>query len=263
MPAVRDRSGRLTELRTPSGRVVWGRSGPARARRQRMTAAGTSATVYVYDEIGYWGITAADFVPALDSLDATRIELRVNSPGGDVYEGIAIYEALLRHPAEVVAHVDGLAASIATVILAAADTVVMAPTADLMIHDAWSATVGDEADHLAAAAVLSQVSDNIASIYARRAGGEAKGWRKTMKAERWYTAAEAVDAGLADRVRDDDQGDDVEADLAAALTGIGPSLRAGLAQAIEDRRGWDEALRLAERTTWDGPAVAITEGLAS
>lgn len=159
-----------------------------------------AATIHVYDEIGYWGVTAQDFVAELQGVTAGRIELHVNSPGGDVFDGIAIMQALKSHSAHVTVTVDSLAASIASVIAMAGDRVVMAKNATMMIHDGHSLAIGNAADMRQTADLLDKVSDNIASVYAERAGGTVEEWRDRMRAETWYSADEAVAAGLADEV---------------------------------------------------------------
>jgi ATP-dependent protease ClpP protease subunit len=162
--------------------------------------AATVAEVYIYDEIGMWGMTAGDFVNEVRGITASAIELHINSPGGEVFDGIAIYNALKSHRATVAVHVDGLAASIASVIAMAGDTVSMARNATMMIHDGLMVCVGNAADMARAVELLNKTSDNIADIYAAKAGGDVKAWRKLMQAETWYSADEAVAAGLADEV---------------------------------------------------------------
>jgi len=132
------------------------------------------------------------------------IELHINSPGGMVYDGLTIYNALKDHPARVEAIVDGIAASSASWILQAAEHRTMNRHSELMIHDGLALTIGTAADHLETAALLDRLSDNLASIYAERAGGDTANWRAAMRAETWYTAAEAADAGLADEAVTDD-----------------------------------------------------------
>lgn len=173
----------------------------------------TPPKLYLYDPVDpYFGVTATDFVTALGSLgDVDRLELHVNSPGGDVFDGLAITNSLRQHPAHVTAVIDGLAASVASVIaVGGADDVVMAPNAEMMIHDAWGLTVGPAETHREAADRLDMHSDNIASIYADKAQGDTADWRARMRAETWYVGSEAVDAGLADRLGlelEDDAGD--------------------------------------------------------
>ncbi|WP_327132005.1 Clp protease ClpP [Streptomyces sp. NBC_01343] len=161
---------------------------------------GGAAEVAIYDEIGWFGVTAADFINELKSVTASEITVRLNSPGGDVFDGIAILNALRSHNARITVSVDGLAASIASVIAMAGDTVIMQPQSQLMIHDAMSLCVGNAADMAEMADQLNRQSDNIASVYASRAGGSPEEWRDRMRNESWFTAEEAVEAGLADEV---------------------------------------------------------------
>jgi len=156
--------------------------------------------IFIYDEIGYWGITAADFARALQSLDTDAFTVRLNSPGGEVFDGIAIYNAIKQHRAHVTVQVDGLAASAASFIAQAGDEVVMTKNATMMIHDGMGMVMGNASDMRKQADVLDKASDNIASIYAERTGMKTEEWRAFMLAETWYNADEAVAAGLADRI---------------------------------------------------------------
>lgn len=178
------------------------------------------ARVDLFDVIG-WDVTPGEFVRDLLAIDAPIIDLHVNSPGGIVSDGLVIYNALRDHPARIEAIVDGLAASAASWIVQAAETVTMNRYSEMMIHDGLALTLGNEADHLETAAILGKMSDNIASIYAARAGGTVKSWRAAMLAETWYSAQEAVDAGLADDLVTDD----------AQRDGAAPSDRARLVTA--------------------------------
>lgn len=171
----------------------------------------SSADVYIYDVIdGWWGVDAFEFVRELAALDVATINLYVNSPGGSVFDGTAIMNAIRRHKAHVVATVDGLAASAASFIIQAADEVVMGFGTEMMIHDASGICWGNAEDMRETADILDQLSQTIANVYAERAGGTAEQWREAMHAETWYSAEEAVAAGLADRVltrkKDDDEG---------------------------------------------------------
>jgi ATP-dependent protease ClpP protease subunit len=158
------------------------------------------AEVMIYDEIGMWGVSASDFAAELNAVKAPQIELRLNSPGGEVFDGIAIYNALRNHPAEITVRVEGLAASIASVIAMAGDRIVAEKTAQMMIHDGHAVCVGNAKDMLGAASLLDKCSDNIASIYADRAGGDVASWRARMQAETWFSAEEAKSVGLVDEV---------------------------------------------------------------
>lgn len=158
------------------------------------------AQVHIYNDIGEYGITASQFCQDLAAIDASAIEVRINSRGGDVFDGIAIHGALQRHPADVHVIVDGVAASIASVIAMAGDRVTMARGSSMMIHEAHTAAAGPAAHMRAQAAVLDKASDQIAGFYKARAGGELPQWRARMEKETWYDADEAVKAGLADEV---------------------------------------------------------------
>jgi len=164
-------------------------------------AADGDAEVMLYDEIGGWyGSTADEFVAELRGITAPRMTVRINSPGGSVFEGIAIANALRNHPAQVTVQVDGIAASIASVIAMAGDRIVMMPSSTLMIHDASGVCMGNAGDMQEMADLLDLLSNNIADVYASRAGGTRDDWRAAMRAESWYLAQDAVDAGLADEV---------------------------------------------------------------
>lgn len=157
--------------------------------------------IYIYDEIGGWfGMTAVDFIDQLKAVDTAKIDLHLNSPGGEVFDGVAIYNSLVNHKAEVTVYVDGLAASAASFIAQSGDKVIMQKASTMMIHDASGLAWGNARDMVDTANILNKISDNIASIYADRTGGSQKEWRALMQEEVWYTAKEAVDAGLADSV---------------------------------------------------------------
>lgn len=160
--------------------------------------AGETAVLRLYDEVSYWGISALDVIAELDRVTAPSIRVEINSPGGDVFDGIAIYNALRSHPATVTTQVDGLAASIASVIVQAGDTRVVQPAGQIMIHNAWGLVVGDRNDHSDMARLLEQQDNVIAGIYAARSGRDLDEFRALMDAETWLTGQAAVDLGLAD-----------------------------------------------------------------
>lgn len=171
----------------------------------------TEATkVYIYDEIGYWGTTAKDFAAILGDIDTDEIELHLNSPGGSVFDGLAIMAALKDHKARVVAKVDGMAASAASFILQAADERLITRNAQVMIHDAKAYAGGNAAQMRQAANLLDRVSNNIADIYAVRSGqGTVESWRALMTAgDEWYGGNEALAAGLVDAVVDNPEEDE-------------------------------------------------------
>lgn len=168
--------------------------------------AGERAEVYVYDMIGEWGVSAQDFVNELRNVRSQSVDLHINSEGGEVFDGLAIYEAIRQHPANVTGHVDGIAASAASFIAMACDKIVMAARARMMIHDAHGLVIGNAADMREMANLLDDLSDNIADVYAERAGGTRASWRTAMLGPNgaadgtWYDAQAAIDAGLADEI---------------------------------------------------------------
>lgn len=222
------------------------------------------ATLRLYEPIdswgGMWGVSALEFLDVLDQLPETvnEIRLHINSPGGEVWEALAILNSLRAYDAKVVAVVDGIAASCASFIACAADETIMSPNSQLMIHDAWGLCVGNAADMHSTGDLLDQISDNIASIYADKADGTTAEWRATMRVEGWYSAQEAVDAGLADSIA----GQETETDPANEfdLKGIGmkyqgreeapapepPSAEADPAPVVDEMRARFEQRRHAE-----------------
>lgn len=172
-------------------------------------ARGDEVDIDIFDQIGqnFWGegTSAADFVRELrDHKNAARINLHINSPGGYVNEGLVMYNAILEHPSEVIAYIEGQAASAASFIAMAANKVVMRKTSSLFIHDAQGFAIGNAEDMRLLADILDEESDNIAGIYADKAGGTPESWREAMKANdgfgSTYRGQDAVDAGLADEV---------------------------------------------------------------
>ena len=167
--------------------------------------AGTKTGVlHLYDGIGpYSGVSAQDFSRSLKSLgDVDYIELHINSPGGSVFDGAAIYNMLIDHKALVDVRVDGLAASIASIIALAGDQITIAKNAMMMLHNPSAMAWGGASDMRKMAGVLDKVKDTLITVYSDRMGLPEDEISKIMDEESWYTAKEAVDAGLADVVGD-------------------------------------------------------------
>lgn len=181
---------------------------------------GTTPVIRIYDVIdswgGFWGVSSAEVAAALDLIpDGTAtVEVHLNSPGGEATEGVAIANLLRQHPARVVAVVDGLCASAASMVAMGADEVVMAPSSQMMVHEASGSAWGDADSLERTARALHHLSDSYAAAYAGKAGGTAEDWRALMRAETWYSPDEAVAAGLADRAMPARTGED---DAAAAV----------------------------------------------
>lgn len=173
---------------------------PANWYRIENVASADEAHVYIYDEIGFWGKTAAEFVDELSSIASPRLVIHINSPGGEVWDGVAIHTALMASDAHITVNIDGLAASAASFIAMAGDRIIMARHATMMIHDASGLAWGNPAEMRAYADLLDKLSDNIADMYALQADGTAEQWREKMSAETWYTGREALAAGLVDEI---------------------------------------------------------------
>ena len=208
------------------------------------------ARIDIFDDIGAggWfseGYTPASFADAIKGVSGP-LDVHINSGGGDVADGIAIASAIRAYPGPKRTVVDGMAASIASVIAQAGDERIVEPGAMLMIHDPLTACMGNQEDFLKVAETLGKHGDNLAQQYADRAGGTAAQWRDVMRQEAWYTADEAVAAGLADRVGTAEarlpQGVDVESLAARAPGRIMAALRSmPSVRAAADDDGGDDA----------------------
>lgn len=176
---------------------------PVENRVVRAEAA-SEATVYLYDPIvadrylaewGY-GVCPQDLVPAIAALDVDTIHVRIDSPGGDVFAGEAIAQALRNHRAEIVVHIDGLCASAATNIACTGDKVLAARNSMYMIHQAWTMAYGNADDLEKSVQLLRKVDGNIVAEYVRFTGGDEAQIAAWVKDETWFTADEALDAGF-------------------------------------------------------------------
>jgi len=158
------------------------------------------AEVFIYGDIGdYWdGVSADEFVKEISILDVETINVRLNSCGGVIYHGIAIYNALVRHKAKVVVHIDGIAASIASVIAMAGDEIMISEGSNIMIHKPWSFTVGDANAMRKEGEVLDKLEAGIIDIIEARTGNNRAQLESWMAEETWFLGQEAVDAGFAD-----------------------------------------------------------------
>lgn len=172
--------------------------------RFKAKAAEQSAEVQIYEDVGagwFGGVTAKDFSADLKAAGKVKtIDVRIASYGGDVNDGLAIYRMLAEHDARIVVHIDGVAASIASVIAMAGDEIVIAEAGSVMIHEAWTIAAGHAADLRAVAENLERTSEQIAGIYAKRTGKPAQQVRDWMAATTWFYGQEAVDAGFAQSI---------------------------------------------------------------
>lgn len=210
----------MIELPQLSRRRVPSASQPRAARwfRVENAASADTAEVYIYDAIAWYGVDVNELVNQLNGIKAQTINVRINSPGGDVFDGVAIYNALVRHSARIVVHVDGLAASIASVIAMAGDEVRMHEGSFFMIHDPWMLAIGPADDLRAGADLLDKIGNSLVGIYEKRTGLSRDEIAEMMAAETWMDAVEAREKGFADAVdasTEDDPAPSARFDLSA------------------------------------------------
>ena len=158
--------------------------------------------IWLYDTVGegfFGGMSAKQFADELKGLGAVdTINLRINSPGGNVFDGVAIYNQLQRHPAQIVVDVDGLAASIASVIAMAGDEIRIAENAMMMIHNPEGFSMGDAGEMRKTADLLDHIKGTIVDTYGRRTKADVGDISKWMADETWFSAGDAVANGFAD-----------------------------------------------------------------
>ncbi|MFH1806836.1 MAG: head maturation protease, ClpP-related [Pseudomonadota bacterium] len=160
--------------------------------------AGDVTEIDLYDEIGFWGVSAKDFRSQLRNVTGGTIRLRINSPGGDVFDGIAMFNDLVAHKARVEVEVTGFAASAASLIAMAGDQITIADNAFFMIHNAWTLAIGDRNAISDVADVLGQIDGALADTYAARTGMDRSEIVEMMDDETWLSAADARENGFAD-----------------------------------------------------------------
>lgn len=207
------------------------------------------ATIYLYDAIGDWyGVSAKDFCKALAGIDAETIHLRINSPGGDVFEARAIATAIKQCGKAVVAHIDGVCASAATYVALAAGTVEMAEGSFFMIHKAWAWTAGNSDELRDLAELLDKVDDSIVADYVAKSGNKSDTIKEMMAAETWMTAQEALDFGFADSVYDGKVEDSSRWNLSAYENAPAALVQKQDDEPVYDRDRFEKRLYLVENT---------------
>ena len=164
-----------------------------------------SAEISIYDEIGLWGITAKDFAEQIKAVGDRKIVLRINSPGGSVFDGAAIYNRLRDHKPGVEVKIDGLAASMASGIAMAGAPVTMAENALLMIHNPSGLVLGEAGDMRETADLLDKIKSSLLTAYTRKSGKTPEDVSDLMDAETWFTATEALEAGFIDAISEPQQ----------------------------------------------------------
>ena len=164
----------------------------------------SGASIYIYDVIdSYWGVSAKNVIEALASAgDDTDVSIRINSPGGDVFEGRAIMAAIKNHKGKTTCYIDSLAASAATSIALACDEVIISQGAFFMIHNASSAVWGDKKAMRDTADLLEKIEGSIVNDYMEKTGAEHQQVIDWMDAETWFSADEAIANGFCDRLAD-------------------------------------------------------------
>lgn len=160
------------------------------------------ASLYIYDVIdGYWGVSAAAVIDAIAAAgDATTLNVYINSPGGDVFEARAMMSAIANHPATFIAHIDGLAASAATMLVMACDESEISQGGFFMIHNAWTIAIGNKTDLRTTADLLEKVDNTIVDDYRKKTKKDEAQIREWMDAETWFSAEEAKANGFVDRI---------------------------------------------------------------
>jgi ATP-dependent protease ClpP protease subunit len=169
-----------------------------------MKARANEAEVYIYEDVGegwFGGVSAKQFAADLKALGAVdTINVHINSYGGEVFDGVAIYRQLVDHKARVVSHIDGVAASIASVIAMAGDEIRITEAGFIMIHNASGGVFGQAADMRQMADLLDTISATIADVYVARTGQDQAAVQAMMQAETWLTAADSIAKKFADQV---------------------------------------------------------------
>tara|TARA_R100000951_G_C2648050_1_gene183309 strand:+ start:1200 stop:2216 length:1017 start_codon:yes stop_codon:yes gene_type:complete len=158
--------------------------------------------VYLYDEVGSYGVSAKDFVNDIKLLKGKDIYLHVNCVGGEVFDGMAIYNTLKKYKGKVIAYIEGIAASMGSIIPLAADEIIMSENSLYMIHNAWGGAMGEASDMRKTAALLDKLSSEIANIYSKKTGYPVSEIKDMMDEETWFNSEEALQYGFIDRVSD-------------------------------------------------------------
>ncbi len=187
-----------------------------------IAAAGTDTTdIMIYEDVGMWGVTAKDFIAEFKAITSPNINVRINTMGGDVFDGIAIYTAMKESKANVTACVDGIAASIGSIIAMGGKKIVMAPNSFMMVHMPWSYCQGNAEAMRREADILDKLSAQMVAIYAGRTGMTPEECQRCMAQETWMNADEAKASGYTDEISLDGSEDAVAKAAVRAFAGLG------------------------------------------
>ena len=223
-----------------------------------ITAQGDVPEVFIYDEIGIWGISAEELVRELRELTDPLIRVRINSPGGSIFEGIAIYNALVRHPATIEVHIDGLAASIASVIALASDNITIASYAFVMIHEPMGFAFGTAEEMHKRAETLERLEKTLVDIYTAKTNMTAEEAREQMAAETWFDATEAIATGFANNIAEEDETDETDDEDRFDLSMYENTPTSLSRDPITVARGLEHSLREAGMSRSQAKRVAIS-----
>lgn len=198
------------------------------------------AEIWIYDQIGedFWtggGVTAKNFQKELSEIKASQIDLHINSPGGVVFDGITIYNLIKQHPANVTTYIDGLAASIASVIALAGNKVVAAANSLMMVHNPTGLAMGTASDMRSLADVLDKIAGTMVGTYVSKTGKPEADIKAMLDAETWMTADEALEHGFIDEISE-------EMDMAACVKFIPAMAKAGFKHVPQSINGKKEHL---------------------
>ncbi len=195
--------------------------------------------ILLYDTVGedfFGGVSAKTFAEQLKGVKAKTINLRINSPGGSVFDGFAMYESLNRHKARVEVDIDGLAASAASVIAMAGDEIRVAESAFFMIHESFGGVLGTATDMRQTADLLDKINEQIIAAYAKRTKNKPGDLAAWMADETWFTGAEAVEAGFADRLTENSRMAAQLGRMAALCKNVPDALKV---PAVDDKVAWE------------------------
>lgn len=207
--------------------------------------ADTDATVYIYDEIGWFGVMAEDFVKDLNGIDAKTVHIRLNTPGGSVFDGTAIANSIKQLKAKTIIHIDGLAASIGSIIALAGDEIRMSENAFFMFHEAWSISIGSAEDMREEANLLDKIDGVLAKTYANKTGMEVDEVKELMSAETWLTADEALAMGMIDVIETDESSEKAKATIfdLSVFANVPDKLKGKTVEKDPNERDAEKALR--------------------
>ena len=218
--------------------------------------------IYIYDEIGapggFWGVDPEQFAKDLNELTGP-VKIRINSPGGSVFGGMSIYNAIQSYEGGTTTIIDGLAASAASYISMAGDTVKINQGAFIMIHEAWSLAVGNASDFRKEADLLDKIDSQIAGFYARKTGKDLPEIQGIMTDETWFTADEALEFGLVDTVIEKSKPAENLFDL-SVFNNVPDALNQSEACETQKPKDFETALRDAGMSRREAKAV-LAEGL--